>query len=94
MEKELNYSALRETLKAKNLAEYYRLMFEAWEKLDLEVSIDVRELFPGKEKIQKRFMDTLIMLYRAEWITDIRFKDNYEFKKIDVPWKKQQCNNF
>lgn len=90
MEKELNYSYLRETLKAKHLGDYYRLIFEGWEKLDLEVSIDVRELFPHKPKIQKRFMDAIIMLYQAEWITDIRFKDNYEFKKIEVPWKKQQ----
>ena len=90
MEKELNYSLFRETLKAKNLAEYYRLIFFAWDKLDEEVSINVKELFPSKPKIQKRFMDAIIMLYMAEWITDIRFKDNYEFKKIDVPWKKQK----
>jgi len=90
MEKELNYSFFRETLKAKNLAEYYQLIFDGWDKLDLEVSINVKELFPEKEKIQKRFMDALIMLYRAEWITDIRFKDDYEFKKIETTWKKQQ----
>lgn len=90
MDKELNYAVLREVLKSKHEGEFYRHIFDGWEKLGLEVSIDVRELFPNRPKIQKRFMDAMIMLYRAEWITDIRFKDNYEFKKIDVPWKKQR----